>query len=106
MSIRDPTKDSYASVSSLRSGEFGRGTRGLAANDFSAALAMSNVELRHQIEIKLSEWKWTPASPPTHVFMERLVRRCLFRRPLEPGQLFFDAQQESRKREPPDRFVL
>jgi hypothetical protein len=48
MSIRDPTKDSYASVSSLRSGEFGRGTRGLAANDFSAPLAMSNVELRHQ----------------------------------------------------------
>jgi hypothetical protein len=50
-----------------------------------------------RIEIKLSEWKWTPANPPTHVFMERLVRWCLFRRLLEPGQLFFEANQESRK---------
>jgi len=59
-----------------------------------------------RIEIKLSEWKWTPASSTTHVSIERLIRRCLFRRLLELGELFFEAQNESQKREPPDRFVL
>jgi hypothetical protein len=59
-----------------------------------------------RIEIKLSEWIWTPASPTAHVSIERLVRRYLFRRLLELGELFFEAQHESRKRELPDRFVL
>jgi hypothetical protein len=54
--IQDPAKDGCSRVPSLCSGEFDCDTRGIAAIDFSAALFMSNAELRHPVA---SDVSWT-----------------------------------------------